>query len=31
VHARLPARTISARFYNRENLPLILCLEFLSA
>jgi len=31
IHARVPACTISARFYNRENVPLILCLEFLSA
>ncbi len=30
IHARVPACTISARFYNRENVPLILCLEFLS-
>ena len=30
VHARVPACTISARFYNRENRPLILCLEFLT-
>ena len=29
IHARVPACTISARFYNRENVPLILCLEFL--
>ena len=29
VHAHTPARTISARFYNRENVPYILCLEFL--
>ncbi|MDO9631562.1 MAG: EAL domain-containing protein [Humidesulfovibrio sp.] len=31
IHARVPACTISARFYNRENVPCILCLEFLSA
>jgi EAL domain-containing protein (putative c-di-GMP-specific phosphodiesterase class I) len=30
THARVPACTISARFYNRENVPLILCLEFLT-
>lgn len=30
IHARVPACTISARFYNRENVPCILCLEFLS-
>ncbi|MBU1228469.1 MAG: EAL domain-containing protein [Proteobacteria bacterium] len=29
AHARVPARTISTRFYNRENQPFILCLEFL--
>jgi len=31
IHARVPARTLSARFYNREDVPCILCLEFLSA
>jgi EAL domain-containing protein (putative c-di-GMP-specific phosphodiesterase class I) len=30
IHARVPACTISARFYNRENVPCILCLEFLT-
>lgn len=30
VHARVPACTITARFYNRENIQLILCLEFLT-
>jgi len=29
AHARVSACTISARFYNRENVPFILCLEFL--
>lgn len=28
-HARVSACTVSARFYNRENVPYILCLEFL--
>ncbi len=30
VHAHVSACTISARFYSRENVPCILCLEFLS-
>lgn len=31
IHARVPACTISARFYNREDVPCILCLEYLNA